>query len=715
MSEHESGLAEDIGPPSVRYEIIGRLADGAMGQVYLARRDDPEHSTPIVVKRIRPELQADPDIVLMFQDEARIASQLNHPNIVKLHEVGDLDGSLFLAMELVEGITVEHLLASLVKRRRFIPIEAALTIGLGVLRALHYAHGFTDDEGRALNIVHRDVSPQNVMVSYAGEVKLLDFGVTRAEGRLHQTLPGLLKGKLAYMAPEAIEGRIVDARADLFSLGAMLYEILLLKHPFFGSTDAMVLRSIVEEPPVHPREIQPEFPEAVADILLAALAKDPDHRVATADAMAEAIESYLCTIEAPRGGDTPGLGHYVRELYADRMAQHEQAKAEGDDMQLLRALRGLARHRFRRGQAATEDEDKASRGSYALPHSSVDLNYARVPTADLPVIRRTDDDATGGVQRASLEDLLTDAYRESGDGPRVRSTTRPLESTLGRYQPLEVLEQSTHRRLQRARLIGPHGFTKTVTLRRLPPEKVNDPDWIAPLVREAKLRADLNHPNIEALVDFDDAPEAFFAVEPLDGRRLDHVLNACQRGQRPPPPLGVALRIAMDIAEALTYLHGLPEPVLHRGVDPSAVMLYRTGHAKLGQFDVARLIDARVPYTFPRRDGLDRLAPEVVAPESGAEGLATDVYGMTLLLAECLTLTRPFLRDDPATTVQAILQGFSPNILEDVPPPVRAFVTRGTAVDPAYRFPNMAAAQNALLEIQHPSDRVIVRDWFGQR
>ncbi|MEO1334533.1 MAG: serine/threonine-protein kinase, partial [Myxococcota bacterium] len=277
-----------------RYDIIGRLADGAMGQVYLARRfpplDGPQH---LVLKRIRPELQTDPNIVMMFQDEARLAAQMNHPNIVRLYEVGELDGSLFLAMELVEGVTVENLLATLVDQRRFIPIELGLTIAHGILSALNYAHTFKDAEGRPLNIVHRDVSPQNLMVSYGGEVKLLDFGVTRAEGRLHQTLPGLLKGKLAYMAPETIEGRPIDGRSDLFSLGSVLYEMLLLKHPFFGSTDAMVLRSIVEEPPVHPADLDPEFPSDLAELMLDALAKDPEHRIDSAADFKVRIETFL--------------------------------------------------------------------------------------------------------------------------------------------------------------------------------------------------------------------------------------------------------------------------------------------------------------------------------------------------------------------------------------------------------------------------------------
>ena len=702
------------GDDDIRYDIIGRLADGAMGQVYLARlKDDAGPALHLVLKRIRPELQADADIVLMFQDEARLASQLEHANIVRLYEVGALDGSLFLAMELVEGITVEHLLSTLVEQRRFIPIELALTVAIGILNALDYAHAFADDAGRPLNIVHRDVSPQNLMVSYGGDVKLLDFGVTRAEGRLHQTLPGLLKGKLAYMAPETVEGRLIDARADLFSLGAVLYELLLLKHPFFGSTDAMVLRSIMEEPPVHPAELDPTFPEPLAQILLGALAKDPDHRVASAADMRAQIEAYLAGAGlADRGGEK-ALGAFLRELYADRVELHQHAKTVGDDALLLQALRGFVR-RPNRGAAVLSTANPKTpepTGPYAVPHSLVELDYARVPTADLPVLRRSVDIAPEVLRRSSVDEVLVNAYGE----PTESANARAFEAQLGRYQLLEVLEQSALRYLQRARLIGPLGFAKDVMLRRLPPDRVADPEWIAPLVREAKVRANLNHPHVEMLLDFQEDPEVHFAVEPLDGWGLDQILSMAARGHRSPPRLDIAVRLILDIVDALEHLHGLPEPILHRGVEPSAVNLYRTGRAKLTNFDVARPVGARSPHIFePRRNTLDRLAPETVAPERGAEGVQTDVYGATLLLTECLTLTRPFLRDEPTSVVQAVLHGVDDSVLQDVPAPVRPIAERGLAVDPAYRFPDMAALRRALLEVASAADRATVRDWFAR-
>ena len=691
------------------YEIIGRLADGAMGQVYLARRNDP-HPQHLVLKRIRPELQTEPEIVMMFQDEARIASKMNHPNIVHLFEVGELDGSLFLAMELVAGVTVEHLLTTLVDLRRFIPVELALTVALGVLKALDYAHRFTDADGQPLNIVHRDVSPQNVMVSYSGEVKLLDFGVTRAEGRLHQTLPGLLKGKLAYMAPETVEGRPVDGRADLFSLGAVLYELLLLKHPFFGSTDAMVLRSIVEEPPVHPRELDPDFPEALADILLAALAKDPDHRLSGAAHMRERIEGFLNERGTVSLAANAPLGAFVRELYQDRIELLQEATRANDDALILQALRGFVRRPSRRAAKPASNEQLASPGAYALPHSLVDLEYARVPTADLPVLKRADL-AEGGLRRNSLEEVLDDAYAEGADlGARGGRT---FEAQLGRYQLLEVLELSSVRYLQRARLMGPLGFTKEVLIRRLPPEHVVDPEWIAPFVREAKVRADLNHPHIQALIDFSDEPEVHIVLEPLEGWRLNEVLTAAARGHRSPLGPDVALRIVLDVVEALEYLHTLADPILHRGVEPAAVLVHPSGRSKLTGFDVARPVGARAPHVFEtRRTGLDRLAPETVAPERGNEGLRTDVYGVILLLAECLTLTRPFLRDEPTSVVQAILHGINDSILQDLPGPLRDIVSRGLAGDPANRFPNMPAVKNALQSAMPSADRATVRDWF---
>ena len=704
------------GQEGPRYRILGRLADGAMGQVYLARETAPDRSGRLLVlKRIRPELQTDPDIVMMFQDEARIASQMDHPNIVRLHEVGELDGSLFLAMELVEGVTVENLLSTLVEQRRFIPVELALTIALGILGALDYAHSFTDRDGHPLKLVHRDVSPQNLMVSYAGDVKLLDFGITRAEGRLHQTLPGLLKGKLAYMAPETIEGRPVDGRADLFSLGAVLYELLLLKHPFFGSTDAMVLRSIVEEPPVAPKELDPSFPESLGRVLLASLAKDPSHRIASAHAMRTAIHQYLQSAGRMDYASPEALGRFIRDVYAERVNVHEHAKSAGDDAMLLHALRGFVRSPSQRAAEVSQGSiarSASSTGPYSLPHSMVDLDYARVPTADLPVLRRFEEHETGPLHRTGLDDVLTDAYNEDDTAP---GGSRAFETRLGRYQLQEVIEHSAVQRLQRAQMMGPLGFTKEVVLRRLPADHVLDPEWIAPLVREAKVRANLNHPHIEMLVDFDAEPEAFFALEPIDGRKLDQLLHGAVRGHRAPPPLGVALRITLDVVEALDYLHNLPEAILHRSIEPNAVHMHRSGRCKLTGFDAARPLGARSPHIFePQRQSLDHLAPETVSPtELGPEGRQTDVYGVVLLLAECLTLTRPFLRDQPASVVQAILLGIDDSALADIPSEMRAVISQGLALDPAERFADMPALRAALVNAAKPAERAGVRDWFA--
>ena len=693
--------------PTERYEIIGRIADGAMGQVYLTRHTSETGPRHLVLKRIRPELQTDPEMVLMFQDEARIAAQMKHPNIVQLFEVGVLDGSLFLAMELVEGVTLEHLLATLVERRHFIPVELALTIAIGALDALDFAHRFAGEDGQPLNIVHRDVSPQNLMITYSGEVKLLDFGITRAEGRLHQTLPGLLKGKLAYMAPETVEGRRIDARADLFSLGAVLYELLLLKHPFFGSTDAMVLRSIVEEPPVHPRELDPEFPEPVAQLLLDALAKDPDHRIASARDMRARISGYLVETSTPSTASIEALGHFLRDLYRERIEIHEHAKEVGDDAMMLQALRGFVRRASQRA-SADGGRGSASTGPYALPHSATDLNYARVPTADLPVIRRADEPIA---QRSSLDDIF-----EELDNQTAGSARRALDSSLGRYQLLDVVEQSARRQLQRARLLGPLGFTKEVLLHRLPADRTKDPHWIAALVREAKVRADLNHPHIEALVDFGDQPEAFFAVEPHKGWHLDHALASAARGHRNPPPLEVILRLILDIADALEYLHSLPVPFLHRSVEPSAIVLHHSGRAKLSGFDISAPISERAPYSGEaRRASPDRLAPEIIAPGNAAESLTTDVYGLAMVAVECLTLTRPFLRDDAEVTAQAILHGVDDSVLATVPRDVRSVIRRAVAADPAKRFPDIPTLCRALIAVAPVAERAIVRDWFVGR
>src|SRR5688572_28863598 len=272
-----------------RYQIIGRLATGGMAEVYLALSGDlPGFRTLVVVKRILPHLASNAQFIRMFLDEARLAALLDHPNIVRIVEVGHDGEDYFLAMELVQGKPLSALLRKAAREHR--PPSPALTsyIVAQAASGLAYAHGLTDGDGRTLGVVHRDVSPQNVLISFEGAVKLIDFGVARAFGRVAHTNPGGLKGKIDYMSPEQASAEDVDHRADVFALGVVLWEAVTGKRLFRRDTELATMRAIVDDAIPHPSEVA-EVPEELDAIIMRALRKRRDARFASAHDMAVAL------------------------------------------------------------------------------------------------------------------------------------------------------------------------------------------------------------------------------------------------------------------------------------------------------------------------------------------------------------------------------------------------------------------------------------------
>ena len=261
-----------------------------MAQVYLALSGELSgFRTLVVVKRILPNLSSNRHFIDMFFDEARIAARLDHPNIVRIIEVGQDHDEYFLAMELVQGKPLSAILRRAAKHQRpFSQAQAAFLVAQAA-NGLGYAHNLTDTDGRLLNVVHRDVSPQNILVSFDGAVKVIDFGVARALGRVSETVPGGLKGKLQYMAPEQVTNGEADRRSDVFALGIVLWESLCGRRLFRRESELETLRAIVHEPPVRPSSIRPISPR-LENIVMRALAKDPAERFQSAAEMGLALE-----------------------------------------------------------------------------------------------------------------------------------------------------------------------------------------------------------------------------------------------------------------------------------------------------------------------------------------------------------------------------------------------------------------------------------------
>jgi serine/threonine protein kinase len=275
------------------YVLLEPLGSGGMSEVDLARRsvDDAGYVRFLVIKRIRGRLTGDAGFVRMFQDEARINAELQHENIAQVYDFGRVDDEWYLAMEYVPGMDLRRLLRLSLRQGSTLPQRVTLRILADVLQALDYAHRRVDTYGRPMNIVHRDVNPRNVMVSFRGEVKLIDFGVAKADTRAEHTQGQTIKGKFAYMAPEQIESATpADGRADLFAVGLLLQEMLEGAHPFTGLSGVQIVHRVLagDIKPLEPPGEHPQ-PELLKAVWRKALAHEREHRYATARAFREAI------------------------------------------------------------------------------------------------------------------------------------------------------------------------------------------------------------------------------------------------------------------------------------------------------------------------------------------------------------------------------------------------------------------------------------------
>lgn len=295
-----------------RYDVIGRLASGGMAEIFLARESGPTDAVRrhVVLKRILSHMIDDERMVEMFIHEAQLCMNLSHPHICPIYEFGDDDGQFFLAMEWVRGVSVRDLIDRVDGP---LPVPFVAHVFADVAGALHHAHTCTDQAGRPLAIVHRDVNPENIMVGFDGVTKLLDFGVAAAAiERKHKTEAGNLKGKFAYISPEQYQGLPLDGRSDVFSLGVSLYEALTGKNIYDRASEYETVAAIVlddEVPSV--RDVMPDVPEALDHIVQRALAKDRSQRFANADELQSALDGFSAS-----------LGHRLRQ--SDIAAQLER-------------------------------------------------------------------------------------------------------------------------------------------------------------------------------------------------------------------------------------------------------------------------------------------------------------------------------------------------------------------------------------------------------
>ena len=356
-SAEASAKGAGVVPNFGRYHLIRRVSIGGTAEIFKAKAMGPAGFEKIVaIKRLLPHAEEDPDLVAHFMAESRLVALLDHPLVARIYEVGKVGGSPYLAMEYVYGIDLQELMRRLAERNELAAPELVAAIGILAAHALDYAHHLVDEAGRPCEIVHRDVSPQNFMMSATGELKLIDFGIAKYAGREGQTKTGVVKGKHAYMSPEQVRRKPLDGRSDLFSLGVILWELACGARLFRADSVLETLERVDRAEVGDPMLIRPELPGGLVSAIMACLKKDPAERPARAAATAAALEDVLATLD-PDGRDEreahPGIAHAMTVLaraYAELVGTLETTEDDlsideyhqalrrielGEDLQLL--------------------------------------------------------------------------------------------------------------------------------------------------------------------------------------------------------------------------------------------------------------------------------------------------------------------------------------------------------------------------------------------
>jgi serine/threonine-protein kinase len=337
---NETGLVE--GQVLGRYELLLRIAQGGMARVWAARLHGTRGFRKLVaVKTILPNVMEGERLEQMFLEEATLASGIHHPNVVDTLELGEQDGVLFMVLEWVDGEPLSLLMQEAVKVGG-IPLPLGVTLIAQACKGLHAAHELCDENGSPLGVVHRDISPHNILVTYSGIAKVVDFGIAKATQRASSlTEAGEVKGKLAYMAPEQIRGRAVDRRTDVFALGTLLYVITTGRHPWKRDNPGATTERLCSDKPVKPPSaLRPDYPAALDAVVRKALEKDPDKRFATAAELLAALEEAVPS--SLEGNAEARLAEFMRQVVGSRgIERRKQIRLAGELLDQRRALSGV--------------------------------------------------------------------------------------------------------------------------------------------------------------------------------------------------------------------------------------------------------------------------------------------------------------------------------------------------------------------------------------
>jgi serine/threonine protein kinase len=310
--------------PFGHYTLVRRLANGGMAEVYLAKAESPSgFEKTVAIKRVHPHLTGTEQPQAALAEEAKLAVCLRHPNIVRTFDLGRADDADFIVMEHVEGFDLQHLLDALADQERRLPIAIAVHLVAEVCRGLHYAHTFRDAEGQPMGIVHRDISPQNILLGVSGEVKLTDFGIAKTMTRRSRSTGGVIKGKYYYMSPEQASGEHLDHRSDIFSAGVVLWELLAGRRLHYAPDVHTLLQAVRAAQIPAPSSLRPSVPTGLDAVVARATARKPDDRFDDAASMAQALER--CLDWRPRSALVESLGGLLETIPAPEVVTRPPA------------------------------------------------------------------------------------------------------------------------------------------------------------------------------------------------------------------------------------------------------------------------------------------------------------------------------------------------------------------------------------------------------
>ncbi len=623
-----------------RYRVERRIAVGGMAEVCLARQMGPSGFDRVcVLKRMHRSLARSPELVELFLHEARLTAQLNHPNIAQVYDFGQFEGRYFLVMEHVDGPSLRQLMGWYGRRREWAPLPLVCHVVSEVAAALDAAHRARGPDGQLLDLVHRDVSPSNVLLSVSGVTKLIDFGIAKTTSSAVRTEQGLVRGKVAYMSPEHVRGETLDGRSDVYSLCLVLYELLASVPAVTGESDLERMENILRDR-IRPLEsIRTGLPDALVAVVRRGLSPDRANRFQTAAELAKALDDVM----ASQGWNlSPAQVSVIAEQAKSAMAPLEPTATpvvEGSECPSESALEQLTR-----GALAAAEAEPVRRH---LEHCETCRRVVALTSPDFTAKRAA---------------------------PREK---------IGRYEVISELGSGVMGMVLKAH--DPQ-LDRMVALKlMLSPDR--SPEARERMIRESQAAARVRHSNVVTVYDFGlHGDELFVAMEYVEGTTLR------AWAQRPDLSADEKMRVLLEVGRGLEAIHAAD--LVHRDIKPENILVDSAGHGRVADFGMVREADSDMT-----RPGQLLGTPAYMAPEQLAGQRATaasDQFAYCAVVYECLTGQRPFVADSILSLRETISTGVTTSGWAPIARPVRRVLRRGLAGRSAERYGSMTELLRAL-------------------